>query len=631
MAWESENVKLKTKVLLVLAGVLALSVALNYGVVRAIVFPSFAELERTEARQNLQRVQRAIQSELAHMDNIARDWAHWTDTYRFIGGEYPGYVESNLMYETFPGIDMTLMNFYDSKGDLVWGKAYDLETEQEIHLGEFSPESLTPAHPLIAHRTIDGQAHGVMMTERGPMLVVSRSVLTNEKQGPIRGAVVMGRLLDEGHLDKLRQQVNVDFRVWPVTEDSLPAEHQGMLRRLTSGGEPFAIERGEHLLRAYSVVSDVRGAPVLLMQVETPRDITAIGIRTVDVALIGIIVAGVIVMLVMLVLLKRVVTDPLTWLTDHILLIGDTSDLSERLSLKRDDEIGIFAREFDTMLERLSDARRQLQEQSYRSGMAELAAGVLHNVRNIIAPTFLRIDHMIENLAEGTDQGLDAIVEELTYDNISAERRSKLVRYVFLSHEKWAQQHVTLADDLKRIANQLGVLERLLMAQDDFGDSGGVTQSVNVTDAWQTALRCLPANLQNVASIEIDPGLDGSESAMASPIGLVQVFVNLMTNAAQSVERKGISDGRIQFSLGARKDNGKDMLHMRISDNGAGIDDNALGAVFERQNSSKGGCNGSIGLHWCANAVASMNGEIYAESHGLGQGAVFHLILPAAV
>ncbi len=622
--------KLQTKVFLVLSGVLALSVALNYGVVRAIVFPSFAELERTEAQQNLQRVQRAIHSELAHMDNTAQDWAHWTDTYRFVGGEDPGYVDSNLMYETFPGIDMTLMNFYDSKGELVWGKAYDLETEHEIQLREFSPEALTPAHPLIAHQTIDGQARGVMMTERGPLLVVSRPVLTNEKQGPIRGAVVMARLLDDGRLGKLRQQVNVDFRVWPATEESLPAEHRGILRRLTSGGQPFAIERGEHFLRAYSVLSDVRGAPVLLMQAETPRDITAIGVRTVDVALIGIIVAGAIVMLVMLVLLRRVVTNPLTWLTDQVLSIGDTNDLSERLSLKRDDEIGIFAREFDSMLERLSDARRQLQEQSYRSGMAELAADVLHNVRNIIAPTFLRIDHMIENLAEDTDLGLDAIVEELSYDSISAERRAKLVRYVFLSHEKWAQQHVILSNDLKRIADQLGVLERLLMAQDDFGDSGIVTQSVNVADAWQTALRCLPTNLRNMASIEIDSGLGDSAAVMASPIGLVQVFVNLLTNAALSVERKGISDGRIQFGLDVERHNGKDMFRMRISDNGAGIDENDLETIFERRDSGTKGCNGGMGLHWCANAMTNMNGEIYAKSHGLGQGAVFHLVLPAA-
>ena len=621
--------KLKTKVLLVLAGVLALSVALNYGVVRAIVFPSFAELERTEAQQNLQRVQRAIQSELAHMDNTAQDWAHWTDTYRFIGGEYPEYVESNLMYETFPAIDMTLLNFYDSKGELLWGKAYDLETEQAIQLREFSPESLTPAHPLIAHQTIDGQARGVMMTERGPVLVVSRPILTNEKQGPIRGTLVMARLLDEGHLDKLRQQVNADFRVWPVTEDSLPAEHQGILRRLMSGGQPFEIERGEHLLRAYSVLSDVRGAPVLLMQVETPRDITAIGTRTVNVALIGIIVAGIIVMLVMLVLFQRVITDPLTWLTNHILLIGDTGDLSERLSLKRDDEIGIFAREFDTMIEKLSDARRQLQEQSYRFGMAEMAAGVLHNIRNIITPTFLRIDHMIESLAECSNQDLDAVVEELTYDNISAERRSKLVRYVFLSHERWAQQHETLGNDLNNIAEQLRVLERLLMAQDDFSGSGITTQPVNIAEALNTAIRCLPANLQNVASIEIDAGLQGSKSAMASLIGLVQVFINLVTNAAESIERKGASDGRIVIGLDPERVNGKDVLHMRISDNGIGIDERSLDLIFQRDYSSKEDGKGGMGLHWCANAIRNMDGEIYAETGGLGQGAVMHLILPA--
>ncbi len=620
---------LRTKVLLVLSGVLALSVALNYGVVRAIVFPSFAELERTEAQRNLQRVQRAIQSELTHMDNTAQDWAHWTDTYQFIGGEYPGFVESNLMYETFPGIDMTLMNFYDSKGTLVWGKAYDLETEQEIDLREFSPESLTAAHPLIAHQTIDGQAHGVMMTERGPVLVVSRPILTNDKQGPIRGALVMARLLDEGRLDKLRQQVNVDFRVWSVTEDSLPDEHQGILRRLTSGGQPFAIERGEHLLTAYSVLTDVRGAPVLLMQVETPRDITAIGVRTINVALIGIVIAGTIAMLVMLVVFRRVVTNPLSRLTDHILLIGHTNDLSERLSIKRDDEIGIFAREFDSMLERLSDARRQLQEQSYRSGMAEMAAGVLHNIRNIIAPTFLRIDRMIENLAECSDQDLDAVVEELSYNDIAGERRAKLVRYVFLSHERWVQQHENLGTDLKNIAEQLRALERLLMTQDDFSGSGIATQPVNITEALNTAVRCLPTNLQDVASIEIDSGLDRSKSAMGSLIAFVQVFVNLVTNAAESIERKGASDGRIEIGLDPERVNGKDVLHMHISDNGMGIDGHSLEQIFQRDYSSKEDGKGGMGLHWCANAIRNMNGEIYAESEGLGQGAVIHLILPA--
>jgi len=38
-----------------------------------------------------------------------------------------------------------------------------------------------------------------------------------------------------------------------------------------------------------------------------------------------------------------------------------------------------------------------------------------------------------------------------------------------------------------------------------------------------------------------------------------------------------------------------------------------------------------LGLHWCANAVAGMGGQISAESAGTGQGAAFHVLLPAAV
>ena len=38
----------------------------------------------------------------------------------------------------------------------------------------------------------------------------------------------------------------------------------------------------------------------------------------------------------------------------------------------------------------------------------------------------------------------------------------------------------------------------------------------------------------------------------------------------------------------------------------------------------------TYGMHWCANAVAGMGGRISAESDGQGQGAEFHVLLPAA-
>ena len=68
---------------------------------------------------------------------------------------------------------------------------------------------------------------------------------------------------------------------------------------------------------------------------------------------------------------------------------------------------------------------------------------------------------------------------------------------------------------------------------------------------------------------------------------------------------------------------------MRISDNGIGIEESSLDLIFQREYSSKEDGKGGMGLHWCANAIRNMDGKIYAETGGLGQGAVIHLILPA--
>jgi two-component system NtrC family sensor kinase len=68
-----------------------------------------------------------------------------------------------------------------------------------------------------------------------------------------------------------------------------------------------------------------------------------------------------------------------------------------------------------------------------------------------------------------------------------------------------------------------------------------------------------------------------------------------------------------------------------VRDNGSGFDGEMKTQIFQRGYTSKTkGSTTGLGLHWCANAVASMGGKISAESAGAGQGAEFHVLLPAA-
>ena len=74
---------------------------------------------------------------------------------------------------------------------------------------------------------------------------------------------------------------------------------------------------------------------------------------------------------------------------------------------------------------------------------------------------------------------------------------------------------------------------------------------------------------------------------------------------------------------------GRTELHCRFQDDGQGIAPEVLPRMFQRRFSTKSkDTNSGIGLHWCANALRAMGGEIRVTSEGLGKGACFHMVIP---
>jgi len=107
---------------------------------------------------------------------------------------------------------------------------------------------------------------------------------------------------------------------------------------------------------------------------------------------------------------------------------------------------------------------------------------------------------------------------------------------------------------------------------------------------------------------------------------LSQVFANLLANAAKYTE----AGGRIEVSA-AREGN---IVRVKVSDNGAGIDPHLLPHVFDlfiqakqTLDRSQGGLG--IGLTIVRNLVELHGGKVSARSEGLGRGSDFIVELPA--
>ncbi len=358
---------LKRKILLIVIGAFILYGLADYAIQRFIVFPSFLVLERNDALTDLDRCLHSIQSEIEHLDSTCHDWAAWDDTYEFIETAAQDYIDANLVLDVFSSNKLNLVCFCDASGKVVWDERYDFTSGNTMAIEGIPRDLFPPGHPLIAFEKLLKQplakirVSGIFMTAQGPMLVASRPILTSKHEGPIRGAVIMGRLLNEAMIQALGEQVQVDFTAIPIQPERLSVLERAILPDLQAPSRHFIDSTKADRLHVYKAVADISNAPSLLVRAAIPRNISAKGAETIRYVLYSVLVAAICMILVMLLLTDSVVLSPIIKLIAHAKRIANNGNLSARLSLERNDEIGLLAREFDNMLDKLEKNALELE------------------------------------------------------------------------------------------------------------------------------------------------------------------------------------------------------------------------------------------------------------------------------
>jgi sensor domain CHASE-containing protein len=620
-------VSLRWKISLILLIVVTLYAALDYGIQRLIIFPSFSELENKEAKKDLERCFEAIRREIYHLDTFNHDWAAWDDTYQFVQDENTEYAASNLVAQTFVDNGINLIYVCNENGKVVWGEIRDIETWKKIHLKIFPPSSLPSAHPLLSHDSIDSSIAGIISTELGPLLVSSRPIVTSTNTGPIRGTLIMGRFLNEDSVETLAQQTRVDFRLWPTGGDTMPEPERQLLKDI-SHDAPRLVEIDDNLIHVFATFPDVQGRPALLVRADISREISAQGRTAMRFALLSILAAGMIVLIFLFVLLKRTVVTPVEDLTAHVVAIGKSDDLSARLSLRREDEIGSLAREFDGMVEQLKEARKRLLEHSYQAGMVEMASGILHNVRNTLNPMIVDIDGMLQQLCKAPIEKMALAKNELEEGSTSPERKEDLVKFIELGSNQLSALIGETETKLEHILNRAANIEEILPDRDRLTQWKQTLEPVQLDELVRDAAALIPPDLGEIISVAVEPSVAEVGRIKTHRISLLHVVSNLLINAAESIGRAGSQYRKVNILARIQEVDSVRMVHLEISDKGEGIDSANLDRIFERGFTTKQEGSAGIGLHWCANTIRAMNGRLYAESEGHGYGACFHLMIP---
>jgi two-component system NtrC family sensor kinase len=606
-------VNIRLKVIALIGAIFAILVGAEVLVERHVVMPSFTQLERADSQTAMRRIVYALDRTLTELELLATDWGNWADTYQFVEDHNAAFVAANISNIALRQLNVNVLMIVDRDGKLVEAHDLDLQSDQPLGLELTSRPALPPDFPWRVNLRTGTATRCLLRTSRGILLLAAAPVLDGHGNGPARGMVVIGRLLSPAVVRSLGDQAQVQLAMLP------PDPNTTSERMLES----------DSLIHVYRAFNDLYGKPVMTLRVDVPREITLRGYRAVTYASACLIAAAVIVLLLLVLVLNRVILNPLAQVTRHAVALGADKDLTTRLDLKRRDEFGVLAREFDRMVERVEESRMQLVDQSFQAGFAELAKGVLHNLGNAMTPISVRLASLTDRLRAAPTADAEQAFAELKQGGADAQRRADLEKFLHLACRELAATLRSSQEDVATITRQTSLIQAALAEQMRSARNEHVIEPVRLTELLAQSLEIVPDSCRARLSIDADDTVRRVGVVRVARTVLRLILQNLIINAADAVRDAGKDKGKLRVSAAIVHEADGRQLHLQCVDDGVGIPAENLERVFENGFTTKSPeTNHGIGLHWCANAIGALGGRIWAASDGPGSGAALHLLVP---
>ena len=293
---------------------------------------------------------------------------------------------------------------------------------------------------------------------------------------------------------------------------------------------------------------------------------------------------------------SRRLTAPLVGVTQAAEAIA-TGDLTQRVPVGRDDELGKLARSFNTMAEQVSRSHHHLEAQVAQRTKA----------------------------LEGTNAELESFSYSVSHDLRAPLRAIHGFARILLEdhHAQLDPEAQRLLGVIDQNTRRMGQLIDDLLAFSRLGRTDLATGPVDMKELTQLVadeVQRTEAGRNGSLEIRIDP-----LPAARGDRGLLrQVMSNLLLNAAKFTRDRPSA----KIEVGSQADGGQTVYY--VKDNGAGFDAryaDKLFGVFQRLHSAEQFDGTGVGLAIVKRIVQRHGGRVWAEG-AVNQGATFYFTLP---
>ncbi len=331
---------------------------------------------------------------------------------------------------------------------------------------------------------------------------------------------------------------------------------------------PIDAGRGKTYITTYQYINNYKGEPVAIVNLpyksEDPlfkENMNALLSRFAGVLILVLIVGGFLSWI-----MAKQITRKIGLIAGKIKQT-DVVIHNKPIKYQRKDELKPLVDSYNEMLEKLNHQSNLLALTEREEAWREMAKQVAHEIKNPLTPMRMMIQNYVRK-----------------YDPNDPDSREKLTDL--------SDTLVTQIDTMSAIAEAFSDFARMPLRKDE---------EIDAVNTIETALEIFPENSVSFQSQVKDLKLHFDK------IYLIRIITNLVKNAIQAVP----SERKPEISVILQKM--KDLVVIRISDNGIGIPPNLGDKIFEPKFTTTTGGMG-LGLAMVKKIVEDYNGEIRYQS-----------------
>ncbi|MCT4644259.1 MAG: ATP-binding protein [Carboxylicivirga sp.] len=283
------------------------------------------------------------------------------------------------------------------------------------------------------------------------------------------------------------------------------------------------------------------------------------------------------------VIISRRITRPLFLIQDRLAQIR-IDKMNQKIGYKGNDEIGSLVKEYNRMVDEISESAEKLAKSEREMAWREMAKQIAHEIKNPLTPMKLSVQYLMKAW-DNKQEDFDVFLKRVSSTLIEQIDQLHIIANEFSDFAKMPQAKRSKVDIVKKILN-----------------------TVNLFEKSEPNIRF---------STDVD---ENKRFIFADPDQMLSVLNNIFKNAVQSIPND--RDGIIKTTLKVVDLN----IIIMVSDNGRGMNEEVKNKIFMPNFTTKSSGMG-LGLAIVQNIVKNSGGKIWFETIE-NVGSTFYIQLP---